>query len=384
MAIAALVLGLLWGYGLLSVLAIIFGAIGMKQTADRNQNGRGLAIAGLVLGIVGAAIALILIIAAASSTTTVVTGYSPTACDYCWGTNNGNYFPNSVCIVPVHLRRRRRRFCPHCGAARVDTMPNLLGYAPGGMPPPIPPPGPPPASGPAAGTAYPPPTFVSGGAPTPKRDRGMLIGLGIAAVLVLVAIGVALYVGGVFSSTADTPVISPASHRDGSSGTSGGAAPTPAKPTAPANPTVPAAAPPSQPSSPAVAPKPTPVATPGPAATIQNHLEDLNSGDYQAAFRLMTASYQAENPSWPADRATADPGVTIISIGTPQSVSGGKDVPVDFYARDRRPSPGSDTQCREFQGTARLVSESGSWHYDPAASSLTSSVMPASDSNCPS
>jgi hypothetical protein len=75
MAIAALVLGLLWGYGLLSILAIVFGAIGMKQTADRNQSGRGLAIAGLVLGIVGAAIALILIIAAASATTTTTVGY---------------------------------------------------------------------------------------------------------------------------------------------------------------------------------------------------------------------------------------------------------------------------------------------------------------------
>jgi hypothetical protein len=75
MAIAALVLGLLWGYGLLSILAIIFGAIGMKQTADRNQSGRGLAIAGLVLGIVGAAIALILIIVAASATTTTTVGY---------------------------------------------------------------------------------------------------------------------------------------------------------------------------------------------------------------------------------------------------------------------------------------------------------------------
>jgi hypothetical protein len=67
LAIASLVLGILWGYGLLSVLAIIFGAIGLKQTAQRNQGGRGMAIAGLVLGIVGATIALILIIAAASA-----------------------------------------------------------------------------------------------------------------------------------------------------------------------------------------------------------------------------------------------------------------------------------------------------------------------------
>jgi hypothetical protein len=75
LAIASLVLGILWGYGLFSVLAIIFGAVGLKQTAERNQGGRGMATAGLVLGIVGAALALILIIAAASATTTTYSGY---------------------------------------------------------------------------------------------------------------------------------------------------------------------------------------------------------------------------------------------------------------------------------------------------------------------
>ena len=66
-AIASLVLGILWGYGLLSVLAIIFGAVGLKQTRERNQGGRGMATAGLVLGIVGASVALILIIIAAAA-----------------------------------------------------------------------------------------------------------------------------------------------------------------------------------------------------------------------------------------------------------------------------------------------------------------------------
>ena len=68
MAIASLVLGILWGYGVLSVLAIIFGAVGLKQTAERGQGGRGLAIAGLVLGIVGVigAALLIALVAAVS------------------------------------------------------------------------------------------------------------------------------------------------------------------------------------------------------------------------------------------------------------------------------------------------------------------------------
>jgi hypothetical protein len=73
MAIASLVLGLLWGYGLLSVLAIIFGAIGRKQAIERNQSGHGLATAGLILGIVGAALAVIFIIAAAAATSTATT-----------------------------------------------------------------------------------------------------------------------------------------------------------------------------------------------------------------------------------------------------------------------------------------------------------------------
>jgi hypothetical protein len=55
MAIAALVLGIVWLYGIGSILAIIFAAVGLKQIAERGQGGRGLAIAGLVLGIIGAA-----------------------------------------------------------------------------------------------------------------------------------------------------------------------------------------------------------------------------------------------------------------------------------------------------------------------------------------
>ena len=50
MAIASLVLGILG----ISILAIIFGAIAISQTnKDPNLKGRGLAIAGLVLGILG-------------------------------------------------------------------------------------------------------------------------------------------------------------------------------------------------------------------------------------------------------------------------------------------------------------------------------------------
>lgn len=75
MAIASLVLGILWISGVGSLLALIFGIIGKNQIdASRGrESGRGMAIAGIVLGIVGIAGAIllvILIIAAADSTTT--------------------------------------------------------------------------------------------------------------------------------------------------------------------------------------------------------------------------------------------------------------------------------------------------------------------------
>ena len=121
----------------------------------------------------------------------------------------------------------------------------------------------------------------------------------------------------------------------------------------------------------------------GPATTLRRHLEDLESGQYGVAFTLMSARYQAQNPSWVQQRAAADPGITIVSIGAPQLGSETAQVPVNFYARDRNPTSGSDTRCREFQGTASLVRENGKWHYDPSGNQLTASVVPTSNANCP-
>jgi uncharacterized membrane protein YvbJ len=62
LAIAALILGILG----VSLLAVIFGGIAMSQTSkDPNLKGRGMAIAGLVLGILGMVGIVIWIIAAA-------------------------------------------------------------------------------------------------------------------------------------------------------------------------------------------------------------------------------------------------------------------------------------------------------------------------------
>ncbi len=53
MAIASLVCGLLFCMPLCSLLAIIFGIIGIRQTGPGKRGGQGMAIAGLVLGAVG-------------------------------------------------------------------------------------------------------------------------------------------------------------------------------------------------------------------------------------------------------------------------------------------------------------------------------------------
>jgi hypothetical protein len=66
-AIAALVLALVWVCGLGSALAVIFGAVALSQIKQRQQQGRGLAIAGIVIGAIGVVLTLVLVIAAAVS-----------------------------------------------------------------------------------------------------------------------------------------------------------------------------------------------------------------------------------------------------------------------------------------------------------------------------
>jgi hypothetical protein len=106
-------------------------------------------------------------------------------------------------------------------------------------------------------------------------------------------------------------------------------------------------------------------------------------GHYRKAFLLMSPVFRAGHPNWPSNRAAADPGITIISIGNPQYGPVGAGVPVNFYARDRNPTPGSDTLCRNFAGTATLVSGAGHWRYDPALSNLKGTVVPSSSPDCP-
>src|SRR4051794_8709584 len=70
LAIASMVLGIVWIYWIGSILAVIFGHIAISQTRkDATLRGRGMAIAGVVLGYVGLGVlALIIVFAVAAST----------------------------------------------------------------------------------------------------------------------------------------------------------------------------------------------------------------------------------------------------------------------------------------------------------------------------
>ena len=83
LAIASFVCSLCWGYGVLSIVAIVFAMVARSQIrnheeAGREQPGNGFAIAGLVIGIVGlvvTAIVVLIALAAAGSTSTTTTTY---------------------------------------------------------------------------------------------------------------------------------------------------------------------------------------------------------------------------------------------------------------------------------------------------------------------
>ena len=63
-AIAGVVFGLLWLGGLGSILAVTFGIIGLVETGSPQRRGRGVAVAALVLGVVGILATMIVLLVA--------------------------------------------------------------------------------------------------------------------------------------------------------------------------------------------------------------------------------------------------------------------------------------------------------------------------------
>lgn len=119
-----------------------------------------------------------------------------------------------------------------------------------------------------------------------------------------------------------------------------------------------------------------------PAQTIEAHLQRLGEGDYEGAFAEMSAAYRAANPGWVENREQADPMVNVVEVGEPDYGHDAAHVHVEFYARDRHPTPGSDTRCRRFEGEAYLIYREGSWQYEPAGNHYTAIVEPQDDHNC--
>ena len=68
-AITAFVLSLLWIGGLGSLAAVVFAAVSMRKTRTHDQAGRGLAVAALIIGILGLIVTvwILFVVAAAGS-----------------------------------------------------------------------------------------------------------------------------------------------------------------------------------------------------------------------------------------------------------------------------------------------------------------------------
>jgi hypothetical protein len=61
LAIAAMVLGIVWFWWVGSILALIFGYVALRQIRVRDESGRGMAVAGIVLGCVGIGVGVIVL-----------------------------------------------------------------------------------------------------------------------------------------------------------------------------------------------------------------------------------------------------------------------------------------------------------------------------------
>ena len=67
MAIASMVLGIVWVYWIGSILALVFGYVAKKQIKQRGGQGSGMATAGIALGWVGIGLMIIFIIIAVNA-----------------------------------------------------------------------------------------------------------------------------------------------------------------------------------------------------------------------------------------------------------------------------------------------------------------------------
>ncbi len=63
LAVASLVLGALWLWWVGSILALVLGYVAKRQIDQRGESGRGMALAGIILGWIGLAFLVLAVIA---------------------------------------------------------------------------------------------------------------------------------------------------------------------------------------------------------------------------------------------------------------------------------------------------------------------------------
>lgn len=68
LAVAAMIVGILWLYWIGSVLALVFGYVARAQIKRSGEAGNGMALAGIVLGWIGVGILVLLVIGLAADT----------------------------------------------------------------------------------------------------------------------------------------------------------------------------------------------------------------------------------------------------------------------------------------------------------------------------
>ena len=63
LAVASMVLGIVWVYWIGSILALVFGYVARSQIRERGEGGDGMAIAGIVLGWIGVGVLVLALLA---------------------------------------------------------------------------------------------------------------------------------------------------------------------------------------------------------------------------------------------------------------------------------------------------------------------------------
>jgi hypothetical protein len=190
----------------------------------------------------------------------------------------------------------------------------------------------------------------------------------VAAVMLVVLVGTgAAYMTGAFSSSHKAPGVRSTLAAGGTASTSAGAI---------------ASTTSSSSSAPASSSAPT--GPPGPSTTLRTYFQELGSDHERAAFSMMSKTYEEQNPTWLSEREEAQPQVNVVSVGSATYSSGSAIVPVEFFARDRFQSRGSDTLCRRFTGTVTMIHAGSQWQYEPDTSKLIATVVPSSNPGCAS